>query len=226
MNIEFNYNNASNFLFHTFNQRKDKKYHYICAIAAAFINITVNCKKTHHIDLTREDLDVVINRMHKAWKIQLEKDENWFAWAKWLDWVNYTLFYVKEQVRKWRKNVNWKNWKCPNLAKFYNEDEEELLKWIDRGYVVLFWFWVNSEFVRDMIDWKIEKYEDYKNYKWERLKHFTNMWKWLRSKEKYWQEFILDSYAHNLQWYEWMYWNFDIKEWLEDLAFRTKYIFF
>jgi len=218
MKIDFNYNNADNFLFNSFNQRKNKKYYYWCAIFAPIINITTNCKKTHHIEFTRNDIDEIWARMIQAWKMESKG-------AAWLDWVNYVYSYLKEEVAKGRKNTSWNLWKVPNLATFYNEDEEELMKWINRWYTAIIWIGVNSEFVKDMIDGKIEKYSDYKNYKWEQLKHFTNIWKWLRSEEKYWEEFVLDSYAHH-KWMEWMYWNFNIKEAFEDICFRSKYIFF
>jgi len=219
MRTEYNYNNADNFVFHNFNQRKAKKRWFCCAVFAPIINITCNCKITHNIDFIREDIDIIVDRMVKAGKLDLKK------WALWLDWVNYVYSYLKEQVAKWRKNKSWKKWKCPNLSTFYHEDEEELIKWINRWYIALIWFWINNEFVKDMIDWKIEKYEDYKKYKWDKLKHFTNMGKWLRSEEKYWNEFIIDSYAYNKYKFKWIYWNFSIKEWLEDLCFRSKYIF-
>lgn len=231
MRTEFNYNNSHNFVFHSFNQRKHKKYHYCCPVFAPFININTNCRITHNIDLTRDDLDKVIKIMVQAWKLILEKDKNWFAGGLWLDWVNYTLSYIKKEVQEWRKNISGKKWIVPDLSTFYSEDEEELLKWINRGYTALIWFSVNSEFIKDAIDWKIEKFEDYEKYKWvkwNKLNHFTNTAKWLRIWkwwEKYWQEFILDSYAHNLHNLERVYWNFNIKEALEDLTFRSKYIF-
>ena len=227
--VEFNYNNASNLVFHHFNQRKDKKYYYACIIFAAFVNITMNCKITHNIDLTRDDLDNVIDRMVKAWKLIPELNEDWFAWGKWLNWIKYTLSYIKEQVIKWRKNKSWNKWKIPNLITFYNEDEDELLKWVDRWYMFIFWMWVKKNFVLDAIDWKLESFKDYKNYKWDDLKHFTNWgkilrwWPWV---DNYWDSFICDSYAYNEQSRSRIYHNFDIKEALEDILFRSKYIFF
>lgn len=225
MKTEYNFNNAENLLFHSFNQRKHKKYYYCCAVFAPIINITMNCKRTHNIDFTRNDIDVICDRMEKAWKLIRYKNEKWFAWAEWLDWINYTYSYLKEQVAKWRKSSSWKKWKTPNLSTYYDDDDEKLKKQRDCWYVYIFWMWVNKDFVEDMIDWKLERFEDYKNYKWDKLKHFTNWAIWQRSKEKYWEEFICDSYAHNKHWFERIYWNFNLKEALEDILFRSKYIF-
>lgn len=226
---EYNYNNSNNLVFHSFNQRKNKKYYYCCSVFAPIININMNCKITHNIDFTRDDIDKIIDRMVLAWKLILEKNEDWFAWGKWLDWVNYVLSYVKEQVAKWRKNLNWKKWNIPNLKTFYHWDEDELSNWTQRWYMFIFWMWVNSSFVTDMVDWKLENFDDYKNYEWDSLKHFTNWWvflRWWPDSEKYWQEFICDSYAYNKRWTEWLYWNFDIKEAIEHILYRSKYIFF
>ena len=230
MKIQINKDNSKNFVFHIFDQRKHKKYHYCCSVFAPFVNVTVNCRKTHNIDLNRNDLDIVIDRMVKDWKLLIKKNSKWFAWGKWEDWFFYTLNYIKEQVKLWRKNEDWKEWIVPNYAEFKRQtDDKNLMTFINNWYAILVWMWVNEQFVRDMIDWKIEKYEDYKNYKWDKLKHFTNIWKWLRTWpwwQRYWEEFMLDNYAHNQYWFKWMYWNFNIKEWLEDILYPTKYVFF
>jgi len=219
MNTQYNYNNADNFRFHDYNQRKHKKYHFCCAVFAPIINITCNCWKTHNINFTREDIDKIVDRMVNAWKLDLKRG------ALWLDWVNYVYSYLKEQVKKWRKNLDWQKWKVPNLVTFYHWDEKELMWFVDRWYIFMFWMWVNNEFVRDMIDWKIEKYEDYAKYKWDKLKHFTNSGKMLRLWENYLDNFILDSYAYNQYKLSWIYYNFNIKEALEDIMMRSKYIF-
>ena len=184
-----------------------------CTIYGSAINLKYNC----WINLTEDDLDIIANRMVDDWKLRLDSG------ARGEDGVNYTYDYVREFAQD-----RW--WKIPNLVIFKDYDLEKINEWLQRGYMLMLGIRVNREFVKDARDGKIEKYEDYKNYQWKDLAHFTNVCIWkcrFSSEECEWfnKEMIVDSYAFNKKDREWIY-ECDIKELLEDIAMNTKYIFF
>ena len=210
MKIEFNTLNKIA-LFWDLNQWDKEWSRYGCTFFASAIGLKYNC----WIELNEDDLELIAEKQYNKWKFNYKK--GWYG----NDWINAVLDFVKE-------HKNTRGWNVPNLITFKKEDTEKLKEWINRGYMVTIWIWVNKEFPKDARDWKIENYEDYKNYKWYGYKHFTNITKWTWRftlwKDKY-KDLIVDSYAFNKKDNEWLY-ECDIDEILEDIAMNTKYILF
>ena len=201
-------------LFNTLNQWAEELTWFWCTLFAPAINLKYNCG----IELTIEDLKIIWNRQIARGKLDPD------SWGKGSDWVNAIYEYIIE-------NHEEREWKIPNLVKFKQFDTPELMKWIDRGYMAMIWIWVNKAFVKDaMWDGILDLFEDYVNYKWNDLWHFTNITRWKCRFDSdgcsdYWKEQFIDSYAWNKRGNKWIY-KCDIKEVIEDIAMTTKYIFY
>lgn len=205
MRLEFNSINDIA-LFNSLNQWDRKETKNQCTIYGPAINLKYNC----WIELTEDDLDIIAEWL------------GWLPnWGLWIKWVNAVYDYVKEHAKE-----RW--WNVPNLATFYNDDPE-LMDWVERGYMVMIGIKVNKEFLVDARDWKISNHKDYFKYKWNDVAHFTNIYRWICRWEDncstYWKESFQDSYAFNKKWRSWTY-ECDIEEVIEDIAMRSKYIFF
>lgn len=207
--FEIEYN--KNALFTTLNQGKKKFTHWACPVFAPAINLKYNC----NIKLEEKDIDIILKQMQLNWKRDPKK------WARWSDWVKYVMNYLKaNKKRLWIK-------KLPKVIRFTNKKPWNLQEYIKKWYAVLIGIWVSKRFVSDARDWKIEDFNDYKNYKWTSLRHFTNLCRWTWrgtfTEDKH-HDFILDSYSFNVKWNEWLY-ECNWKEVLEDIAYNTKYLF-
>ena len=212
MKTEFNSRNTIAF-FNNLNQGELELTWYWCTIFAPVINLRYNC----WIKLTIEDIKKIWNKQIKLW---LLTDK---FWGKGSDWIKAVYQYVKD-------NADKRGWKIPNLIELNKYDNEKVLEWADRGYMILLGIKVNKNFPRDVIDWRLDLFEDYFKYKWNDLAHFTNFTKWkdrfLWSKwPKYNQEQFVDSYVFNKRWNKWIY-ECDMKKVLESFDMDTKYIFY
>ena len=199
-------------LFNDLNQWTEKETAYYCSLFAPAINLKYNLG----IELTIEDLKAIGKKQIAIWKLDSK------VWWAWLDWINAIYNFVIENAEKRKRTI-------PNLIRFEKFDDLVLNDWLERWYAVVIWISVNRNFVRDAIDWKLNMFRDYSQYKWIDLKHFTNIMRW---KNRLWdkaedfnKEFIIDSYAFNKQWKSWNY-ECDIKEVLEDITMASKYLFY
>lgn len=209
MKTEFNSRNKIA-LFHDLCQNDEQWSKWACSFFAPAINLKYNC----WIVLTEEDIKIIAKRQNSL---------GLFSYTKWWygsNWVKSVYQYVKD-------NAEERGWEIPNLITFRDEDNE-VLKWINRWYACIIWIWVNREFGSDAIDWKIEKYEDYNKYKWTSFKHFTNLltftWRFTKDPSEY-KDYILDSTAFNEKNQEWLY-ECDVDKVLESFDMPSKYIFF
>lgn len=200
-------------LFNELNQGANKFSWYWCSLFAPAINLKYNC----WITLTLEDLKII---WEKQIKLKL-LDPN-FGW-KWSDGIKAVYNYVIENAEK-------RNWSIPNLIEFDNSNNIEVLDWIDRWYMVTLGIQVNKSFKADILDGKLDLYQDYNKYKWTDLAHFTNItrWKsrfiWFKSEDFNSEQFI-DSYAFNSKWNPWIY-KCNIEKVLNSFDMNTKYLFF
>lgn len=211
MKYKFNQNNTIA-LFNDLNQWDLRLTWFWCSIFAPAINLKYNTG----IKLMIEDIIEIWNRQIKRGLLSKKG-------GKWEDWVNAVLEYVIE-------NAENRGWEIPNLAVFKIWNKDEISDWIDRGYMVMVWIKVNKTFVKDIKDGIVDLFDDYINYKWEDLAHFTNLTRWKCRFDKnpcwdYNKEQFIDSYAFNKKWNPWTY-KCNIKEVLEDIAMPTKYCFF
>jgi len=202
-------------LFNSLNQWALKLTWYWCTIFAPAINLKYNC----WIKLTINDIMKIGLKQVKLWKL-IDK-----VWGKWSDWIYVIYDYIVD-------NADDRWWKIPNLIEFKNttKDKKELEKWIDRGYMVTIGIKVNKTFIKDARDWDIDLFDDYKDYKWTDLAHFTNITRWkMRFNWTKWSSYnkeqFVDSYAFNKKGNKWIY-KCNIKEVLQDIAMPTKYIFY
>jgi len=200
-------------LFNDLNQWAEKLTWYWCTLFAPAINLKYNC----WIVLTVEDLTKIWLKQVRLWKLTDK------IWWKWIDWINAVYQYVIDNAK-----TRW--WTIPNLIEFHKYDTQELEKWIDRGYMTTIGIKVNKTFIKDAKDGILDMFEDYKNYKWTDLWHFTNITRWkMRFDWTKWSDYnkeqFIDSYAFNKKGNKWTY-KCNIKEVLEDIAMPTKYIFY
>jgi len=199
-------------LFSSLNQWAEKETVYYCSLFAPAINLKYNCG----IELTIEDLKAIGKKQIALWKLDPR------IWWTWIDWINAVYNYVVENAEK-------RKWIIPKLIRFKKSDDLLVKDWLDRWYAIIIWISVNKDFVKDSIDWKLDMFENYLKYKWNDLKHFTNIMRWkarfLEKGGNYNKEYILDSYAFNKQGKKWDY-ECNIKEVLEDLTMETKYLFY
>lgn len=192
-------------LFHDLNQWDEEITKILCWLYWPSINVKYNL----WIDLNEDDIKIIFRQMEIDWKII-----DW-VWMLGADWVEYIYQYIKDNHKE-------RGWNIPNLC--IMTEDSDVKAWTNKWYSVLIWIKYNDEFIKDIRDFKIDKFEDYKNYKWDNW-HFTNLIKyncrgWECSDK--WREFILDSYFRTGgSWYE-----CSIKEMLEDLDMKTKYVFF
>jgi len=197
-------------LFNNLNQGDEEWSKMCCSFFAPSVNLKYNC----NIELTERDIKEIASTQNALWKFSYTK------WGYWSDWVEAVYQFVKNNARQ-----RW--WNIPNLAIFKPEDKNELNKWLSRGYSTMIGVKISKEFYNDARDGLINKYEDYKNYKWN-IWHFLNIWtrtwRFEREKEDY-EDFILDNYVWNERWDKW-YYKSNNEEVLEDLVMPSKYIFF
>lgn len=197
--------------FNELNQGLHEYLWYLCTLFAPAVNLKYNC----WITLTKEDLMVIAKKQVLKWLLRLD-----YGWSG-EDWVNAIYDFVVE-------NALHRGWKIPNLKVFKRYDKEQY-EWIDRGYMIMIWMWVNESFKSDILDWKLDLFDDYNEYRWTKLKHFTNLTKW---KDRFWnktknfnREFFVDSYAYNKKGNKWIY-DCNLEKVLETFAYNTRYIFY
>jgi len=186
-------------LFSAVNQWDDKKSRMYCTIYAPFINAKYNTG----IQFTEEDIYKVADKQISKWLLSETK------WGKLSDWVDAVIEYLEE-----------KHWKKFNLT--ISKDDTEAQDWLSRGFAVEIGIKVNKEWFPDMSDGKIDKFQDYINYKGN-IWHATNICRWIGRGDKnasdYWNEWFLTSYVNKKSFFD-----ADIKEVLEDIEMNTKYI--
>ena len=172
------------------NQWDNKTQFYQCTFYASAQNLSYNC----WITLTEADIDEIAKEQEKLWLFSYTKG----AYA--LHSTNAILKWLK---KKW--------YKVPQLLQLINDyDVEQFLK---NGYMVMTGISVNKKFKEDILDWKLDPL-DYKDLKWEDLKHFLN----IRQEEK---TELIDNYF----WRKSNIYECDLKELLQDISQRTKFIF-
>lgn len=179
------------------NQSKDSKYRYACTVFSCAVNLSYNCG----IKFTMEDINTIIDQMVLDWKLNLK------AWAYGADATRYVLTYIKENAR-----LKW--WTMPKLITLVND--VDVINYTNAWYSVITWIWVNKKFIEDVPDWKIDT-KDYALLKWNDLKHYLNI---IKSDKGY----LIDNYAWNSQWREWLY-ECKIQEVLKHIDQNIKFLF-
>ena len=194
--------------FHSINQGDETETKQMCSLYAPAINLKYNCG----IELTEADLKSIAKKQYSNWLFDYKH------WGRWKHWVEAVYQFVIDNAQ-----ARW--WKIPLLSKFKKHDKE-FSEFFEKGYAITVWFWVNSEFPDDARDWKIENHKDYINYKWTRLRHFTNILRWLGRWDDTVRHYdlILDSYAYNKRNDSWLY-ECDAEEMVEDLLYSSCYVF-
>lgn len=200
-------------LFNELNQWWERFTWHLCSLYAVAINLKYNCG----IVLTKDDIKKIAERQVKLWLLSLTE------WWKGLDWINAVNNFLKENKDRF--------WELPTLIKFKKDNTEIFNNLKNHWFAIICWIWVNKEFPKDVQDWKLENFNDYKKYKWDYLRHFTNVvkWKdWWKEKPPFWRyynhEFILDSYAFNTKDREWMYYG-DIEKMRQTFIYPSCYAF-
>ncbi len=186
-------------LFSAVNQWDDEKSRMYCTIYAPFINAKYNC----WIQFTEQDIYEVAYRQIQKW---LLSESNW---GKISDWVYAVLEYLEE-----------KHWRKFNLT--ISKSDTEVQDWLSRWFAVEIGIKVNSQWFPDLQDGKIDRFQDYVNYRWD-IGHATTIYRWIGRWDElasdYWREGFLTSYVTTKCTFE-----ADIKEVLEDIEMNTKYI--
>ena len=197
-------------LFGDLNQGRRRESWYQCSIYSLAINLQYNC----WIRLSEDDLDIIAHEMVKDGVMDLK------VGAYMSDASKYVISYITK-----RQKYLWID-KLPEFKQYSNRTESDKIRELNKNWfstVIL--LKVNNDFVKDSRDWKIERFEDYVNYKW-RINHFTNLSRWIwrgdKSVKKY--DFILDSYSYNEAENSWLY-EVDAKEIFEDLLWNNSRLF-
>lgn len=199
--------------FNDLNQWDEKETWYLCSLYAPAVNLKYNC----WINLNEDDLKIIAFRQKAKWLLDMN-----YGW-KWEDWIKAIYDYIVE-------NHLERKWKIPNLKVFksYNKIQQE--DWLDRWYMLTIWIQVWKIFLEDVKDWKLDLFEDYNNYVWKDLWHFTNLTRWKcrfnkKGCEDKNKEQFIDSYSFNPKWNPWTY-KCDIDKVLNSFAMETRYLFY
>lgn len=182
-------------LFNHLNQKEDW-YRQWCPVYSAIINLKYNC----WIELNKTDIDEIIKickskgfRSEQAW---------WYGKPCFTEVYNYAI-----------KKYPWISYSIidrnsPNFSYYF-----------DKHYMLTIWIGVNSKWIEDKKDWKIDE-KEYTNLAWNDLNHFTNIMRWEWWSED-WKNFFYDSYF----WKEDNLYEFDFKE-IKDVMKNWVYMFY
>lgn len=187
-------------LFHDVNQWDEKLTSYMCTIYWMFINAKYNWVIT---DFSEDEIIAIAESQAAIWKFDYNK------WAFTIDSNKAVLDYFDS------KGIEYT---CLSTT-----NDTEVIEWVERWYAVGTWIKINSTFLEDKKDWKLDL-EDYSKYIWG-IGHFTNLIQWTARGEFTWsdngKEMFLDSYFTDNSTYE-----CDIDKVLKELDQNTKYIIF
>jgi hypothetical protein len=171
-------------------QKADKLYRNDCPIFSFMANLAYNAWIVWTYE-DEEDWDAIVKRL---W---LHTDESG-------GWTHTFEALYKDYIGKYE--LTWKI-KSPKvkLLKFDKNDKifDEL---ISAWYAIRVWISVNKSFLTDsQDDWKINRYINYKNYKWvpwDTFWHFFNITSWVFNNWMKWKDHVIDNYhwskKHNL----------------------------
>jgi hypothetical protein len=93
--------------------------------------------------------------------------------------------------------------------------DEKFWQLLSLWYAVRVWFWANKAFIKDRIDWNVDTYKDYINYKGKDFMHFFNVANNMQQNWLYGKEIAIDSFSPH-------YYTLDIKE-FGDISYPTCY---
>lgn len=187
-------------LFHSVNQWDETLTRMMCTIYGQFINAKYNGVIK---DFTEDEIIKIAEDQYKKWLFDYNK------WA-----------YTKHSNQAVLDYFDSKGIEYTCIS---TTDDTEALEWIERWYAVGVGISVNSVFLEDKKDGRLDL-SDYTKYKGN-IGHFTNLIKWTCrwefNCEENWKEMFLDSYFTNDSTYE-----CDIKKVLKHIDQETKYIIF
>jgi len=196
-------------LFLHINQGDNPLTRYACTIYSMCINLKYNT----WIEIPEPDIEFIVQR-------QIDR---WLLWLKtggyWTDARDAVLEFIRENPERYPV--------IPKVVTF-NRDDSKFNYFLNMWYCLVVWIAVNKDFTNDIIDWKLDKFEDYVNYKGD-LRHYTNIWIWKArftepKPESYGREFNLDSYFKHRN-TEWMR-GINISKMREDLLQNSCHCFY
>lgn len=154
--------------FGSLNQWDNYIQHYMCTLFSAAHNLKYN--KWYKYEITEKEIEEIAKKQHE--KGLFDYKYGWYA----IHWYEAIAEYSGMNFITFNKN-----------DKIYYH---LLSKW----FAVWIWFSVNQNFVNDSKDWDLS-YENYMSYKWEDLKHLTNVIQWIHESESKGKQMIYDNYA-------------------------------
>jgi hypothetical protein len=185
-------------LFNDLNQWDSKLQQRACTIFETAVAMKYNIK---WVNLLESDLDIIIKQQIKNWKLSVT------SWWKAIDWIKATIDYAN---KKYWKNIKYEIIPSINLKRI-----NELL---DLWYAISIMIKVNQKFIDDVKDWKMDESNYFKYTTWKTLWHDTTLikWKWRFTPWYDWEDLnklmIIDTYAFNKLWRQWIYSNLDISQ--------------
>lgn len=174
------------------------KQQWACTIFATAICMKYNIE---WINLKEEDLDAIIAQQVGVWKL------SYTEWAYAIDSINAVVEYAN---KKYNKKIK--------IEKVKSNDLKRINEIIDMWYAINILIKVNTNFILDVKDWKID-WTNYFNYTtWKTFWHSLSLikWKWRFVSWYNWEDLnklmILDNYAFNKKWKAWNYTNLNLSQ--------------